>query len=234
MKAALVVIDLQHDFLPPKGALAVAEGDKVIPRIIQLLNPNLPWLAVVATQDWHPHNHALFASQHGVEPFSEIEFAHPLGEKNCQTGEVKKRSNVVWPPHCVQNTPGAELEETFCNAFRKVGVPKVVIRKGLLQDREYYLCFTDTWKLHKTGMEQFLLEHGITDVVFVGLAYDYCVLNSAVDSLLSGFTTYVVRNCCKSVNPENEAQVELQLQQAGVHVVRNSDDLLHKMGVHYA
>lgn len=228
LRVCLVVIDLQEDFLPPDGSLAVPNGRDILPRITHLLNTNVyPWLAIVVTQDWHPHDHCLFASQHGVAPYSQLEFPHPLGEKNGYTGEVKKKTQTVWPDHCIQGSAGAEVEPLFLKQFEKVDtVPTKVVRKGFLKDREYYLCFSDCWKLHRTEMEGYLLENAITHVVFVGLAYDYCVLNSAVDCLGSGFETSVIRSCCKSVYPEKNAETERLYEKAGVKVYETAEDLM--------
>lgn len=229
LNVALVVIDLQEDFLPPNGSLAVPEGRTVVPEITKLLKTDkYPWLAIVVTQDWHPANHCLFASQHGVKPYTEMEFEHPLGEKNSSTGKVKTQTQYVWPDHCVQESFGASVEKLFMDKFEnlKDTLPTAVVKKGYLQDREYYLCFADCWRLHRTEMEQILLSNKITDVVFVGLAYDFCVLNSAVDCLEAGFKTHVIRNCSKSVYPDKVAETEKRYEDAGVKIVDNAEELM--------
>lgn len=222
LKPALVIVDLQKDFLPG-GALGVPEGDQVVPKIETLLNlEKFPWLAVVITQDWHPKDHCLFALRHNAEPFTEIEFEHPCGEKNSKTGEVKKHPQTVWPDHCIQETPGADIEpkilDKFGNSVAKI-VPTAVVRKGYLKDREYYLCFSDCWKVHHTEIEDFLMEQNVTDVVFVGLAYDFCVLHSACDALNSGFNTYVVKDCCKSVFADRIEETEKAYKASNVNIV---------------
>lgn len=231
LRVALIVVDLQEDFLPPDGSLAVAGGRDVVPRISSLLNLAVyPWLAIVVTQDWHPPNHCLFALQHNVKPFSEVQFQHPLGEKNCYTGEVKTQTQTVWPDHCVQGSHGAEVEALFLAAFEKITeVPTKLVQKGFLQDREYYLCFSDCWKLHRTELEEYLEEHSITHVAFVGLAYDYCVLNSAIDCQNSGFAASVIRNCCKSVYPDKLAETERLYERAAVAMYDLADDMLRAL-----
>lgn len=229
LKAALVIIDLQEDFLPPNGALAVSNGREVIEEILHLFDlSKYPWLAIALTQDWHPPNHTLFASQHMVEPFKDLEFEHPLQEKNACTGKVKIKRQTVWPDHCIQDSFGASIEEKTMTTYNNLpsGIPKIIIRKGYLQDREYYLCFSDVWKLHKTELEEFLLKNNISHVVAVGLAYDYCVLNSAIDSALSGFTTTVIKNCCRSVYPENLKETEKSYRDAGVQLFETMDDFI--------
>ncbi|KAI5970118.1 PNC1 [Candida margitis] len=219
-KKALVVVDLQEDFLPPSGSLAIANGRSVVEPIIKLISDPYvkQWSLVIATQDWHPSNHTSFASQHGVEPFTELDFEHP------ESGRVKKQ--FVWPIHCVQGSTGAELESKFSKAFGEIdGVPTANVKKGYLQDREYYSCFQDTWGLHHTEMKQVLLDNAIDEVVFVGLAFDYCVLNSAIDSAKS-FKTYVVKSLSKSVSPENDSKTEQLYKDAGVIVVDDISDII--------
>lgn len=228
LRPALIIVDVQNDFLPG-GSLAVPQGDKVVPRILELLDlRRFPWAAVAVTQDWHPRNHCLFAANHNVEPFSEVEMAHPLGEKNAATGHIKTSSQTVWPVHCVQETEGAAVEHSVEAKISHVAphVPVAVVRKGYLQDREYYLCFSDWWKIHQTEMGQFLMENSITDVVFVGLAYDFCVLHSAIDCLDAGFSTYVIQECSKSVYPDRELETTNSYTDAGVTVVPTIADLV--------
>lgn len=227
LKVALVVVDLQEDFLPPDGSLAVPGGRSTIAPISNLVDSNYPWLAIVVTQDWHPKGHCLFASVHDAEPFSQVEFPHPLGEKNSSTGQVKTKMQYVWPDHCIQESFGATVEALFLQKFKAVrGIPTTIVQKGYLKDREYYLCFTDCWRLHKTEMEDFLVQNEITHVVLVGLAYDFCVLNSAVDCLQSGFTTFVIKDCCLSVFADKDQETQKTYQQAGVRVVQNVGELL--------
>lgn len=218
-KRALVVVDLQEDFLPPTGSLAIANGRSIVDPIVELITePQLKqWSLVIATQDWHPSNHTSFASQHGVKPFTELKFKHP------STDQVKKQ--FVWPDHCVQETPGAELEQRFAKAFDAIeGVPTANVKKGYLQDREYYSCFQDTWGLHHTEMKQTLLDHAIEEVIFVGLAFDYCILNSAIDSAKL-FKTYVAKGLSKSVSPDNDEKTEEIYRNEGVIVVNDVLDI---------
>lgn len=220
-KVALVVVDLQEDFLPDKGSLAVPHGRDIITSINRLIDARkYKWLAIIATQDWHPADHCSFASQHGVPPYTQLEFKHPLNDNS------KTMTQYVWPDHCVQESYGATLEESFLTLFNTTqDVPKKIVQKGYLKDREYYSCFQDCWKLHKTEMEDYLKELNITDVVFVGLAYDFCVLNSAVDCAAAGFNTYVIKLCTKSVYPEKEADTDKLYKDAGVKQIAYDDPL---------
>lgn len=226
LKRALVIIDLQEDFLPPDGALAVPDGRAVVPLIEELVESQLyNWSAIIATQDWHPQDHTSFASQHNLPPFTKLEFSHPLGELDPTTGNAKSQTNMVWPDHCVENTPGSALEASFQSCFELVGskVPTTIIKKGYLSDREYYSCFQDTWGIDHTGIEKYLQNHGITEIVMVGLAYDFCVLNSAIDSVNAGFKTTVLKDCCRSVYVDKMEETEGRYSKGNV-VVTNSKE----------
>ena len=221
--SCLVVVDLQGDFLPPDGSLAIEQGRTIIPMIAELMK--LPWSGVVLTQDWHPKDHTSFASNHGVEPFVQLPFKHPLGTLDSTTNESIVKLQTVWPDHCIQNSPGAAIEPTILKQFNSISTetPKTIIQKGYISDREYYLCFQDTWGIHHTKMEQFLLDHHFSNVVFVGLAYDYCVYWSAKDCAELGFNTYVVSDYCKAVAPSDIAAIEGRYHDANVKIIRSGE-----------
>lgn len=228
-KLGLIVVDLQEDFLPSDGSLAVPEGRSIIPLINDLLDTEkYRWSTVIATQDWHPANHCSFASQHGVDPFSELDFQHPLGDKD-ETGRVRTMKQCVWPDHCIQNSFGSSIDPLFLSKYDLLSeeLPKKIVKKGYLQDREYYSCFEDCWKLHKTEMEDYLRDQGITDVVFVGIAYDFCVLNSALDCLNAGFNAYVIKECCKSVYPDKIVDTENRYKSGNVKTISLTDSLFN-------
>lgn len=219
-KLALVVVDLQEDFLPPDGSLAIKDGRSIVADINKLLNdPKYNWSLIIATQDWHPANHISFASQHNVEPYTELIFEHPKGEIDPSTNKVKTMKQYVWPDHCVQNTKGASLEPTFNKAFEAVSKPLVNVKKGYLQDREYYSCFQDCWGIHHTEILEVLKTNEITDVVFVGLAYDFCVLNSAIDCAKNRFHTFVFKEYTKSVYPDKESDTDKLYIDNGVKII---------------
>jgi nicotinamidase/pyrazinamidase len=166
---ALVVVDVQNDFCPG-GALAVTDGDAVVPVINELL-PRFS--LVVATQDWHPTGHASFAS------------SHP-GRKPLEVIDLGGIPQVLWPDHCVQGTPGAdfhpELERQFFRA---------IIRKGTDPQVDSYSAFRDNHREHPTGLASLLRELGVGHVVIVGLTTDYCAATSARDAIELGFAAEI-------------------------------------------
>lgn len=164
---ALIVVDVQYDFLPG-GALAVPEGDKVIP-VINKLIPKFS--KIYTTQDWHPENHISFKIRGGL-----------------------------WPPHCVQNTKGAEIH-------RDLKVKEAVhILKGIDSETEAYSGFQGT------NLEDKLHSDGVTTVFIVGLATDYCVKNTALDALKTGFETYVILDAVRGVELKaGDSQTALDL-----------------------
>jgi nicotinamidase/pyrazinamidase len=199
---ALILVDLQPDFMPG-GALAVAGGDAILAPIVALLE-RVEFGVVVATQDWHPAGHASFASAHaGRAPFDEITLhGHP---------------QTLWPDHCVQGTPGAALHP---------GLPThridAIIRKGTDRDVDSYSGFRNNWNAAgtrpPTGLAGYLRERGIEEVVFCGLARDFCVKWSAEDAAEAGFRATVLWPLTRPVVPESDARVRAKLERAGVRI----------------
>lgn len=226
-KTALLIIDLQEDFLPPNGSLAVKNGRDIINPIIDLMtNKKYEWDTVVATKDWHPQGHISFASTHKQEPYSTKLIA-------CPDGKQEAKLHTLWPDHCVQESSGSEFPTEFLDVFNEFKYrqdPQTkLILKGYLQDREYYSCFQDIWGLHKTECASYLNDLGITNVVAVGIAYDYCVLNSCIDSQKNGFNTYVVSDLTRSVQPEKDSETSAIYEKNGVEIIKSSDPLLEKL-----
>jgi nicotinamidase/pyrazinamidase len=167
---ALVVVDVQNDFCPG-GALAVADGDAVVP-VINGLMPRFP--LVVATQDWHPPGHASFAS------------SHP-GRKPLEVIDLDGISQVLWPDHCVQATAGADFHPELERQFFRT-----VIRKGVDPHVDSYSAFRDNHREHPTGLAGLLRELRVAHVVVVGLTTDYCAATSARDAIELGFSAEIV------------------------------------------
>ncbi|AOW00962.1 Isochorismatase-like protein [Yarrowia lipolytica] len=202
--AALIIVDLQNDFLPG-GSLAVVDGNDIIP-IVQKLADSGKYKFVVATKDSHPQDHTSFAANHGAEPFTSITFKHPNSDKQVD--------HTVWPVHCVEGTSGADYPPSFDSSN-----VQALVRKGYLQDREYYSGFEDVWGIHKTELHDLLQQNGVTEVDVVGLAFDYCVFNTAKDAAKRGYKTTVIREATKPVDPSSEKKIVASLEEAGVHVV---------------
>lgn len=200
--AALLVVDLQPDFMPG-GPLGVAEGNQVVLPVVRLLE-RLEFGVVVATQDWHPPGHVSFASSHpGTEPF--------------QTIELYGRLQILWPDHCVQGTPGAALHHAL-----PTNRMAVVIRKGTHPDVDSYSAFrnnTDRWgQRPPTGLAGFLRERGMNEVFLCGLARDFCVLWSAEDAVAAGFRTNVIWDLTRPVEPLRDDLIRARFEEVGVTV----------------
>ena len=173
----VIITDVQHDFMPG-GALGVPGGNEIIPVINRLL-PEFDH--VIATQDWHPPHHISFASTHGKK----------VGEKIVVDGVEQ----ILWPDHCVQNTHGAEL----ANGLEKKRI-EAIFHKGSDRKVDSYSAFFDNARKRKTGLADHLKKRGAKDVYFVGVATDYCVLYSVLDSLELGFNTWVIQEACRGIN----------------------------------
>ncbi len=200
---ALIVIDVQNDFLPG-GALAVREGDAVIP-IINGVMPKFD--LVVATQDWHPADHGSFASQHeGREPgeFIELNGIH----------------QVLWPDHCVQDTKGA----AFADSLNQKHITKV-FPKGTDKRIDSYSGFYDNGHLKSTGLADYLREQRVKEVYLAGIATDYCVKFTALDALEEGFETFVLVDAVRAVNLSSGDEVAAltQMEDKGANLITSFD-----------
>lgn len=198
MSEALIVIDVQNDFCPG-GALAVPEGDAVVP-VINRLQPSFG--TVVLTQDWHPADHRSFASQHGAAPFS--------------TTEMPYGTQVLWPDHCVQGTVGAELHPAL-----ETGLAQLVIRKGFRAGIDSYSVFFENDRRTVTGLAGYLRERGIEAVTLAGLATDFCVGFSALDAAKLGFRVRVVEDASRAIDLDGSlASAISEMRAAGVAIAR--------------
>jgi nicotinamidase/pyrazinamidase len=196
----LVVIDVQNDFCPG-GALAVAEGDAVVPVINRLSER---FAHVVLTQDWHPAGHSSFASSHpGSAPFETIDM--PYGPQ------------TLWPDHCVQGTPGAAFHPKLATDHAEL-----IIRKGFDGAIDSYSAFYENDRRTPTGLVGYLHERGLKRVFLAGLATDYCVFYSAVDARREGFETIVIEAGCRAIDlPGSLAAAWAEMAEAGVQRVRD-------------
>lgn len=198
MSNALIVIDVQNDFCPG-GALAVPEGDLIVPGINALMQD---FDAVILTQDWHPKGHSSFATSHaGKAPFDMTEM--PYGPQ------------VLWPNHCVQGSEGAafhaDLDTTRAD---------LIIRKGYNPAIDSYSAFFENDQTTPTGLEGYLNTRGITALTLVGLATDFCVAFSAQDAARLGFDVTVRSDLCRAIDLDGSLAASLTgMKDAGVRIL---------------
>lgn len=195
MADALIVVDLQNDFYEA-GALAVPNASEVNETVNQLLVSE-EYKVIVASQDWHPASHLSFASNHNQEPFTPFSDQEGLGP-------------VLWPDHCVQLTEGAEF-----NSNIRTEHFDYIIRKGTDPEVDSYSAFQDN-DGSKLGLAGLLQSLEVEEVDIVGLAFDYCVKYTALDSAKSGFKTNVILAGTRAVNPEEDDETKADLKAAGV------------------
>lgn len=175
---ALLLIDIQNDFMPG-GALAVANGDEVIPVVNQLM-PQFE--LIVATQDWHPADHGSFAANHP-------------GKNLFEQTELDGLPQTLWPVHCVQNTHGAE----FAPGLDAQHITRV-FTKGMNPRIDSYSGFFDNGHRASTGLAEWLRTQAVTHLTVAGVATDYCVKFTVLDALAEGFTVEVATAACRGVN----------------------------------
>jgi nicotinamidase/pyrazinamidase len=177
----LIVIDVQNDFCTG-GALAVPHGEEVVPIINHLANR---FRNVVLTQDWHPPRHFSFAS------------THP-GKTRYQTIPAAYGPQVLWPDHCVQDTPGAEFHPSL-----HIPHAALVLRKGTEPMIDSYSAFYENDHKRPTGLVGYLHERSFTRVFLAGLAFDFCVRYSAEDAQREGFAVFVFEDACRGINVDD-------------------------------
>lgn len=200
--SVLLIVDVQNDFLPG-GALAVNQGDEVIPVINELQKI---FNFIVATQDFHPEDHGSFASNHeGKNLYEEI--------------ELNGLTQTLWPVHCVQGSEGAEFHKEL-NPLRW----KAIFQKGKNPEVDSYSGFFDNARRGDTGLGDFLQNEGIMNVFVTGLALDFCVKFTALDSVSLGFNTYLITDATRAVNlqPEDGEKALEEMKNAGVKIIDSS------------
>ena len=200
---ALIIVDLQNDFLPG-GALSVPRGDEVVPLANELQRK---FELVLATQDWHPRDHGSFAANHpGKKP----------GDRIILDG----LEQILWPMHCVQNTQGAEFAPLFdtsriAHVFHKGTDPMI----------DSYSTFFDNAHRRHTGLAHYLEKRGIKDIYLMGLALDYCVKYSTVDARELGFNTRVIVDGCRGIElePGDIARALDEMKHVGAVLLKSAD-----------
>ncbi len=200
---ALIIVDLQNDFLPG-GALPVPHGDEVIPLANELQRH---FELVLATQDWHPSDHGSFAANHkGKKP----------GDRIILDGIEQ----ILWPLHCIQNTPGAE----FAPSFDTSRIAHV-FHKGIDPLIDSYSTFFDNAHRRHTGLAHYLEKRSIKDIYLIGLALDYCVKYSALDAHQLGLNAHVILDGCRGIElePGDIGQALDEMKQAGANILKSGD-----------
>ena len=209
MTKALILVDIQNDFVPG-GALAVPEGDAVV-AVANALMDHVD--LIVATQDWHPENHGSFVSRHQN---------HAVGD----VVDLNGVDQVVWPDHCVENTAGAAFVEGL-------NIDRIhhVVKKGIDPGIDSYSGFFDNGHKRATGLQQYLKEHEVTELILVGLATDYCVKFTALDARKLGFGVTLVMDGIRGVDlqPGDCDEAIEEMRSAGV-VTARADALMNIAG----
>lgn len=198
-KAVLIIVDVQNDFVPG-GALAVMDGDQVVPIINDLQKK---FRHVVATQDFHPANHGSFAANHpGKNPGEFIELAG--------------LTQILWPVHCVQGSVGADFHTDL-----DLNHWLAIFQKGKNPEVDSYSGFFDNARRGDTGLGNYLKSLGIEQVFVCGLALDYCVKFTALDARSLGFETFLISDATKAVNlkPDDGSKAIAEMEKAGIRIL---------------
>ncbi|CAL8584471.1 NAD(+) salvage pathway protein [Xanthoria parietina] len=214
-KSALLVVDMQEDFCPPHGALAVAGGRDIASPISRLLA--MPFALTVATRDWHPIDHVSFDICN--QPPNNKAFECSTMISNPQNA-ADSMAIPIWPVHCVQGTPGAEI-------IPEINISEVnrVIDKGQDKGREMFSPFADTFGNKSNAasfdLAAYLNENGISRVFVVGIAGEHCVRCTAIDAKKEGFEVYVVEEGVKCIDYGEDGweATRRQFEKAGIRLV---------------
>ena len=199
----VIVVDVQGDFTELKsGSLAVPGTDADYISAVQRATQRFlqQGLRLYFTQDWHPAEHiSFFTNNPGTEPL--------------QVKEINGRPQVMWPPHCVQDSPGAMI---LIAADR----PVQTVRKGMDPNFDSYSGFADDGG-HTTEMNSLLQKDGIKKVMVYGLATDYCVKATALDALEAGYEVDLIVDLCRGVSPDTTAAALEEMDSKGVNIIRD-------------
>jgi nicotinamidase/pyrazinamidase len=196
-REVLIIVDVQNDFCPG-GALAVRDGDAILPAVNRLAGE---FSHIVLTQDWHPPGHASFAGAHpGRRPFETIAFDYG--------------PQTLWPDHCVQGTKWAAFHPGL-----EAPRAELVLRKGFRSEIDSYSAFRENDRATPTGLIGYLRERGLDHITLCGLATDYCILYSALDARAAGFTVELAAKACRGIDLDGSLHRALQaMARAGVRI----------------
>lgn len=200
---ALIIVDVQNDFIPG-GALAVKEGDQVVP-IINSIQEKFEF--IVATQDWHPADHGSFAANHKGKAVGEFI-------------DLNGVQQILWPVHCVQGSAGADFYPIL-----KRDSWRAVFKKGTNPLVDSYSGFFDNNRQGDTGLSTFLKSEGIDEIFVCGLATDYCVKFTVLDGLEEGFKVCLISDATRAVNlrPNDFDRSIKEMHEKGAKIVSVGD-----------
>jgi len=204
-KIGVIVVDVQGDFTKFKnGSLAVEGTDEAYIKAVDENTKKLKAAGypIYATQDWHPANHASFFTNH-------------KGKKAFDVVKLHGKDQVLWPPHCVQKTPGAEVlldNKLF----------KAIVKKGMDSQYDSYSGFQDDGG-KKTQMDGILKKNGIKKVVVYGIATDYCVRATALDAVAAGYKVILIKNLCRGVAPDTSQKAIDEMKAKGIVILDDLD-----------
>lgn len=196
----LVIIDLQNDFTPG-GALAVPGGNEIVATVNRL---QYEFDLVIATQDWHPRDHSSFAANH-------------RDKKEFERIEWQDQEQILWPIHCVQNSPGANF-----HAGLETSKIEAIFRKGTNTEIDSYSGFYDNAHLKSTGLTGYLKEKGATELYFCGLAAEYCVYFSVMDALQEGFSAVLIEDATRALDSSDYSEAKKNVLNKGGKIITSS------------
>jgi len=221
---ALIVVDVQNDFLTGTLSLndcpAKQDGVKTVPVINKLIN-NKDWDLIVYTFDWHPNSHISFVTnshKFPKHPDSPVTEKAEVYNKVIFDINGSRREQVLWPPHCIQGSWGAELHKDLI-----VPADSCRVYKGLSKDVDSYSAFYDNDKINETNLRQLLLDQAIDTTYICGVATDVCVNFTAVDSHEIGFQTHVVMDACAGVSHEGIRESMEKWKSIGISVISSDE-----------
>ncbi|KAM9973707.1 hypothetical protein ACTFIW_010824 [Dictyostelium discoideum] len=206
--SCLLIIDVQNDFMKD-GSLEVENANDIIKPINDIRN-NCSFDLVALSKDWHPENHISFASTHNKKPYDSIT-------------TKSNYTQLLFPDHCIQNTKGSEINKDLI-----VKDKDIIINKGLDKEIDSFSSFYDNDKKSKTELQDILKKHSIVNVYICGLATDFCVLASCLDSVSCGFKTYFIEDCSKGVSKNGTDQSLQKMKDNGIIFINSLDLIQNK------
>jgi nicotinamidase/pyrazinamidase len=223
-KFILGIIDPQYDFFS-SGALAVQDAESIIGPINKLRFECKDIIKTFVSQDWHPPSHMSFASTHQAKEFTKKDLVLCFEDD----GQSITITQDMWPTHCVQETPGAKIHKDIV-----ITPSDKFFRKGTNPFVESYSAFGDEFsnQYENTGLNKFLKSQGITDIVLVGLATDFCVVNTGLDAIRLGYSVHLIKSCVRAVFPDKLAQTFEFMESKGFAIYEDIEDFFSSSCLH--